>query len=193
MEFLVAAVCLLIGGGVAWLVASARGRAAAAAAEARAAEMQRSFEAAERRLSDAFKGLAADALKSNTETFLALARERLGAIQAESEKHLEVRAQEIKGVLAPVRETLDQVQKSLQTMEGTRQEAYKNLTREVQNLQLETGNLVTALRKPEVRGRWGEMQLRRVVEIAGMVDHCDFIEQESGPDNRFRPDMIVKL
>lgn len=188
-----AVVCLVVGGGVAWIVASARGRAAAAAAEARAAEMQRSFEAAERRLSDAFKGLAADALKSNTENFLALARERLGAIQAESEKHLEVRAQEIKGVLAPVRETLDQVQKSLQTMEGTRQEAYKNLTREVQNLQLETGNLVTALRKPDVRGRWGEVQLRRVVEIAGMQDHCDFVEQAAAEEGRLRPDLVVTL
>ncbi|HKS17274.1 MAG TPA: DNA recombination protein RmuC, partial [Planctomycetota bacterium] len=140
-----------------------------------------------------FQALAAEALKSNTEGFLALAHERLGTIQKESEKHLEVRAEEIKGVLKPVRDTLDQVQKSLQTMEGTRQEAYKNLTREVQNLQSETGNLVTALRKPDVRGRWGEIQLRRVVEIAGMLDHCDFKEQETAEEGRLRPDLIVKL
>jgi DNA recombination protein RmuC len=193
MELVGAAVCLLVGGSIAWLLATARARAATAAAEARASEMQRSFEAAERRLADSFKALAADALKSNTEGFLTLARERLGAIQAESEKHLEVRAQEIKGVLAPVRETLDQVQKSLQTMEGTRQEAYKNLTQEVQHLQAETGNLVTALRKPEVRGRWGEIQLRRVVEIAGMQDRCDFVEQAVAEEGRLRPDLIVTL
>src|SRR5687767_3362232 len=164
MEWIWLVAGLAAGGVVAWMLAASRGRAAAAAAEARATELQRAFETAERRLSDTFKALAADSLKSNTEGFLTLARERLGAIQAESEKHLEKRAEEIKGVLNPVRETLDQVQKSIQTMEGTRQEAYQHLTREVQHLQAETGNLVTALRKPEVRGRWGEIQLRRVVE-----------------------------
>jgi len=193
MEWIAAGACLLIGGAVAWMLASARGRTAAAAAEARADELQRAFETAERRLADSFKALAADALKSNTEGFLTLARERLGALQAESEKHLEVRAKEIRGALDPVRETLNKVQESLQTMEGTRQEAYKNLTREVQSLQAETGNLVTALRKPEVRGRWGEIQLRRVVEIAGMQDRCDFVEQATAEEGRLRPDLVVKL
>jgi DNA recombination protein RmuC len=181
------------GGVIAWMLAASRGRAAAAAAEARATELQRAFETAERRLSDTFKALAADSLKSNTEGFLTLARERLGAIQAESEKHLEKRAEEIKGVLNPVRETLDQVQKSIQTMEGTRQEAYKNLAHEVKNLQSETGKLVTALRKPDVRGRWGEIQLRRVVEIAGMQDRCDFQEQATAEEGRLRPDLVITL
>ena len=193
MAFLWAVLGLLAGGAVAWIVASARGRTAAAAAEARAAEQQRAFETAEKRLSDSFRALAADALQSNTEGFLNLARERLGALQAESQKHLEVRAEEIKGVLNPVRETLDQVQKSLQLLEGTRQEAYQFLTREVQNLQAETGNLVTALRKPDVRGRWGEIQLRRVVEIAGMQDRCDFIEQATADEGRLRPDLLITL
>ena len=193
MAWLWSALGLLAGGSIAWIVASARGRAAAAAAEARAAEQQRAFEAAEKRLSDSFRALAADALKSNTEGFLALARERLGALQSESQKHFEVRAEEIKGVLNPVRETLDQVHKSLQLLEGSRQEAYKFLTREVQNLQAETGNLVTALRKPDVRGRWGEIQLRRVVEIAGMQDRCDFVEQATADEGRLRPDLVITL
>jgi DNA recombination protein RmuC len=184
---------LLAGGIFAWILASARGRAAAAAAEARATELRRAFEAAEKQLSDSFKALAADALKSNTEGFLVLARERLGAIQAESEKHLEIRATEIKEVLKPVRDTLDHVQKALQVMEGTRLEAYQGLTREVQRLQSETGNLVTALRKPDVRGRWGEIQLKRVVEIAGMVDHCDFDIQATAEEGRLRPDLVVRL
>src|SRR6185436_17328690 len=110
-----------------------------------------------------------------------------------SEKHLEVRATEIKEVLKPVRDTLDHVQKALQTMEGTRQEAYQGLTREVQRLQAETGNLVTALRKPDVRGQWGEIQLKRVIEIAGMVDHCDFHLQATAEEGRMRPDLVVRL
>jgi DNA recombination protein RmuC len=193
MDWVWGGIGLAAGGAVAWMLASARGRAAAAAAEARASELQRAFETAERKLSDSFKALASDALKTNTEGFLALARERLGAIQAEAEKHLDVRATEIKDVLKPVRETLDQVQQNLQKIEGTRQEAYQNLTREVKHLQAETGNLVTALRKPEVRGRWGEVQLRNVVEFAGMVDQCDFLEQVTTEDGRQRPDLIVKL
>jgi len=178
---------------VAWMLAGARGAARAAAAEARATELQRAFETAELRLSNSFRALAADALKSNTEGFLLLANERLGAIQKEAESHLAVRAQEIKDVLEPVRETLGRVHDGLQMMEGIRQEAYKNLTLEVQKLQSETGNLVTALRKPEVRGRWGEIQLKKVVEIAGMLDHCDFIEQETAEEGRLRPDLVVKL
>jgi len=193
MEWICLAAGLLAGGAVAWMLASARGRTAAAAAEARASEMQRAFETAERRLADSFRALAADALKSNTEGFLSLAHERLGAIQKEADSHLALSAKEIKGVLDPVRETLGRVQESLQTMEGRRLEAYSNLTLEVQKLQSETVNLVTALRKPEVRGRWGEIQLHRVVEIAGMVDHCDYIEQDTPPGGGQRPDMIVKL
>ncbi|HZN61835.1 MAG TPA: DNA recombination protein RmuC [Planctomycetota bacterium] len=193
MEWIGLAVGILAGGVVAWMLASARGRAAAAAAEARATEMRRAFETAEQRLKDTFQALAADALKANTDGFLSLAHERLGAIQKEAEGHLAVRTEEIKGVLEPVRQTLGKVQDSLKTLEGHRQEAYSNLTREVQKLQSETGNLVTALRKPDVRGRWGEIQLKRVVEIAGMLDHCDFIEQETAEAGRLRPDLVVKL
>jgi DNA recombination protein RmuC len=193
MEWIGLAVGVVAGGAVAWMLAASRGRALAAAAEARASEIQRTFEAAERQLKESFQALAAEALKSNTEGFLSLAHERLGAIQKESEKHLAVRAEEIKGVLDPVRQTLGRVQESLQTMEGRRLEAYSNLTLEVQKLQSETGNLVTALRKPDVRGRWGEIQLRRVVEIAGMLDHCDFVEQETAEAGRLRPDLVVKL
>jgi DNA recombination protein RmuC len=193
MDWIALAAGLLAGGAVAWMLARSRGAARTAAAEARADEMKRAFEAAEVRLSNSFRALAADALKSNTEGFLSLAHERLGAIQKEAESHLAVRTEEIKGVLEPVRQTLGRVQESLQSMEGRRQEAYTNLTMEVQKLQSETGNLVTALRKPEVRGRWGEIQLRKVVEIAGMLDQVDFKEQETAEEGRLRPDLVVKL
>lgn len=193
MDWILPAAGFAAGAFLGWAFATLRGQARTAAAEARAAEMQRAFETAERRLSDSFRALAADALKANTEGFLSLAHERLGTIQQEAEKHLAVRAEEIRGVLDPVRETLGKVQGSLQEIEGRRQEAYTTLTREVQKLQSETGNLVTALRKPEVRGRWGEIQLRRVVEIAGMVDHCDFLEQATAEEGRLRPDLVVTL
>jgi DNA recombination protein RmuC len=193
VEWIIAAAAFAAGAALGWAFASLKAQARTAAAEARATEMQRAFESAEHRLADTFRALAADALKANTEGFLSLAHERLGAIQKEAEKHLAVRAEEIRGVLGPVQETLGKVQGSLLEIEGRRQEAYATLTREVQKLQSETGNLVTALRKPEVRGRWGEIQLRRVVEIAGMQDHCDFVEQATADEGRLRPDLVVTL
>jgi DNA recombination protein RmuC len=192
MEWIALAAGLLAGGAVAWILALSRGAARTAAAEARADEMKRAFEAAERRLADSFRALAADALKSNTEGFLSLAQERLGAIQQEAEKNFAVHATGIKNVLEPVQRTLDLVRGNLKEIEGQRLEAYSTLSREVQKLQSETGNLVTALRRPEVRGQWGEIHLRRVVEIAGMLEHCDFNTQEVGPQG-LRPDLIVRL
>lgn len=186
---------LLAGGAIAWMLASARGRAAAAAAEARATEMQRAFETAERRLVDSFKALASDALKANTDGFLSLAHERLDRIQKEAEQRLQAGGREIANLVGPVRESLGRVDEQIRAIETARQSAYNHLTIEVGKLQAETGNLVTALRKPEVRGRWGEIQLKRVVEFAGMLDRCDFQEQATaaGEDGRLRPDLIVRL
>ena len=186
---------LLAGGAIAWMLAAARGRAAAAAAEARATEMQRAFETAERRLVDSFKALASDALKANTDGFLSLAHERLDRIQKEAEQRLQAGGREIANLVGPVRESLGRVDEHIRAIETARQSAYDHLTIEVGKLQAETVNLVTALRKPDVRGRWGEIQLKRVVEFAGMLDRCDFQEQASvtGEDGRLRPDLVVRL
>jgi len=186
---------LLAGGAISWMLAAARGRAAAAAAEARATEMQRAFETAERRLVDSFKALASDALKANTDGFLSLAHERLDRIQKEAEQRLQAGGREIANLVGPVRESLGRVDEHIRAIETARQSAYDHLTIEVGKLQAETVNLVTALRKPDVRGRWGEIQLKRVVEFAGMLDRCDFQEQASvtGEDGRLRPDLVVRL
>ena len=153
-------------------------------------------------LQNAFKALAADALKSNNSSFLQIAQETLKRFQSEAKGDLEARQKAVVDLVAPVRDSLSKVDAQIQQMEVARGEAYGNLKAQVQSLittqkelQSETGNLVRALRTPNVRGRWGEIQLRRVVEIAGMLSYCDFAEQETihGESGRLRPDLVVKL
>ncbi len=153
-------------------------------------------------LQNAFKALAADALKSNSTSFLQTAQETLKRFQSEATGDLEARQKAVADLVAPVRESLSKVDAQIQQMEVARGEAYGDLKAQVQSListqrelQSETGNLVRALRTPNVRGRWGEIQLRRVVEIAGMLSYCDFTEQETitGESGRLRPDLVVKL
>ena len=134
-------------------------------------------------LQNAFKALAADALKSNNASFIQLAQENLKRFQSEAKGDLEARQKAVADLVAPVRDSLSKVDAQIQQMEIARGEAYGDLKRQVQSLiitqkelQSETGNLVRALRTPNVRGRWGEIQLRRVVEIAGMLPYCDFAE-----------------
>jgi DNA recombination protein RmuC len=154
------------------------------------------------KLQNAFKALAADALKSNNRSFLEIAHETLKRFQSEARGDLDSRQKAIADIVAPVRESLNKVDAQIQQMEVARGEAYGDLRAQVQSLiitqkelQSETGNLVRALRTPNVRGRWGEIQLRRVVEIAGMLPFCDFSEQETvtTDSGRFRPDLIIKL
>lgn len=153
-------------------------------------------------LQNAFKALAADALKSNNLSFLQIAQETLKRFQSQAEGDLEARQKAVADLVAPVRDCLSKVDSQIQQMEVARGEAYGDLKAQVQSLiatqkelQSETGNLVRALRTPNVRGRWGEIQLRRVVEIAGMLPYCDFAEQETifAESGRLRPDLIVKL
>jgi len=153
-------------------------------------------------LQNAFKALAADALKSNNSSFLQIAQETLKRFQSEAKGDLEARQKAVVDLVAPVRDSLSKVDAQIQQMEIARGQAYGDLKAQVQSLittqkelQSETGNLVRALRTPNVRGRWGEIQLRRVVEIAGMLSYCDFAEQETihGESGRLRPDLIVKL
>src|SRR5579871_1716166 len=153
-------------------------------------------------LQNAFKALAADALKSNNSSFLQIAQETLKRFQSEAKGDLDARQKAVADLVAPVRESLNKVDAQIQHIEKERGHAYGALQAQVQSLittqkelQSETGNLVRALRTPNVRGRWGEIQLRRVVEIAGMLSYCDFTEQETitSDSGRIRPDLIVKL
>jgi DNA recombination protein RmuC len=153
-------------------------------------------------LRNAFKAMASDALKSNNLSFLVLAKESLERFQTEARGDLENRQKAVADMVAPVRDSLNKVDAQIQQMEVARGDAYGELRSQVQSLittqkelQSQTGNLVRALRTPNVRGRWGEIQLRRVVEIAGMLSYCDFAEQESvtTETGRLRPDLVVKL
>ena len=160
---------------------------------------------AERRLGDTFKALAAEALAANNQGFMALAAEKLRGARNESDAALAARQQAIEGLMKPVKESLDRVDGKIQELERERGEAYGRLMQQVTGLQAsqerlenQTGNLARALRSPSVRGRWGEIQLRRSVELAGMLEHCDFGQQvtlvgsgESG--RRLRPDLVVRL
>jgi len=151
---------------------------------------------------DAFKALSADALSRNNQSFLELARATLEKYQVAAAGELEKRQQAIGELVAPVKVTLEKFEQQIQSVEKSRVDAYATLTEQVKalaesqgQLKNETANLVKALRAPQTRGRWGELQLKRVVEMAGMLDHCDFYEQESvgTEDGQLRPDMVVRL
>jgi len=165
-------------------------------------EEHKTLEDARARLTDAFKALAGDALSKSNDAFLKLAKETFGKVLAEAKGDLGKRQEAIDGLVKPLAETLQKFDEHVRGLEKTRQEAYtsmegyiKVLTTTQEQLQKETANLVTALRAPQVRGRWGELTLKRVVELAGMSDHCDFTEQVTvdSEAGRQRPDLIVHL
>jgi len=167
-----------------------------------ASEKQAILEDLQAKLQDTFKALSADALKHNNQSFVELAKAHLSTFQEAAKGDLELRQKSIEGLVKPIRESLTQVDARIQDMEKSRQNAYVELCQQVKflasdqvDLKKETKKLVDALRRPTVRGRWGEMQLRRVVELAGMVNYCDFSEQAnvSTEDGRLRPDMVVRL
>ncbi len=157
---------------------------------------------AEREMRESFSALSADALKSNNASFLELATTTLEKFQSEAKGDLALSQKAVESLVAPIHESLEKVKGHGDALEKARREAYGALTEQVKSLmgaqeklRSETGNLVKALRAPQVRGRWGEMQLRRVVEMAGMVAHCDFVEQQTldADGARLRPDLIVQL
>ncbi len=160
------------------------------------------LEEARKKLTDAFKAVASDTLDHSTTAFLKLAKESFEKVLTEARGDLGKRQEAIQGLVTPLADSLKQFREHVQSIEKNRQEAYSGLTEHLkilsqtqQQLQKETANLVTALRRPEVRGRWGEMTLRRVVELAGMSGHCDFAEQVTADtgEGRQRPDLIVRL
>jgi DNA recombination protein RmuC len=183
---------------------SARTAAETALAEERKRlEEQRALlSEAQEKLKDAFHNLAAQALNRNNQSFLDLAKSTLEHFQAEAKNDLHAREKAVENLVEPIKQSLTKVDEQIRQMEKGRSEAYGTLTQQVQSLigtqqqlQAETGKLVTALRAPNVRGRWGEIQLRRVVEIAGMLPYCDFQEQVNvnTAEGRLRPDLKVNL
>lgn len=160
------------------------------------------LDTAESRMREAFQTLAGEALMKSNASFLELATTRLGTSSAEAQGELESRKQEIELLVQPLKATLGNLDTKVAELENKRERAYGEITALVQQLvgsqnglQKETQNLVRALRAPAVRGRWGELQLRRVVELAGMLEHCDFYEQASteSDSGRLRPDLVVRL
>ena len=153
-------------------------------------------------LRDAFAALSAEALRRNNDSFLQLAETKLGALQQNAVRDLDARRRAVDDLVRPIRDSLDRVDGKLHEVELARTGAYAALLEQVKamaqaqhRLQAETGNLVKALRAPTVRGRWGEIQLRRVVEMAGMLEYCDFEQQVSvaTADGALRPDLVVRL
>jgi len=165
-------------------------------------ERDSAFEAATSRLATAFSDLANQSLRSNSENFLRLAEQNLSAHQEKAKRELGDREQAVESLVKPIREALSQSQRQIAELEKSRSEAYGSIKSQLEMMQhdqkflaQETQNLVNALRRPQVRGRWGEITLRRLVELAGMVEHCDFKEQVqcSDDDKIIRPDMIVRM
>lgn len=167
------------------------------------AEKQQLLADTAEQLKTQFKALAASALENNNLNFMELAKSTLSKYQSEAKGELEKREQAVETLVKPIADSLKQVDAQVRELEKSRAEAYGSLTAQVASLldtqkilQAETGNLVKALREPQARGRWGEMQLHRVLEMAGMLEYCgDFAEQKTitAGDRRFRPDVIVRL
>ena len=166
------------------------------------AERDTSLDAANARLVQAFSDLSTQSLKSNSESFLRLAEQHLDVHSEKAKRELGEREKAVEALVKPIRDALATSHKQIHELEKSRSEAYGSIRTQLEamqisqkSLQQETQNLVKALRRPEVRGRWGEITLRRLVELAGMVEHCDFQEQVHtvGDGQIVRPDMVVNL
>jgi len=203
---------LLLGGLIVWLVLRSRQRRQRETVvalgdrimgqEALQVERESAYEAATSRLATAFSDLANQSLKSNSENFLRLAEQNLGAQHERAKRELGDREQAVENLVKPIKDALQQSQAQIAALEKSRSEAYGGIKVQLETMQInqksltqETQNLVNALRRPEVRGRWGEITLRRLVELAGMVEHCDFQEQvhTTSDEKTIRPDMIVRM
>lgn len=162
----------------------------------------RAYDQAREQFQQTFKALAGDALKSNSSEFLKLAETNLKQFQSEAKGDMAQRQKAVETLVRPIQQALERSEKQAREMERERQQAFgslsqhlKSMTESQQLLQNETRNLVTALRRPEVRGQWGELTLKRLAELAGMVEHCDFYQQESiqSDTGLLRPDMVVRM
>jgi DNA recombination protein RmuC len=176
-------------------IARAEAQERARQTEHRLDEQRLLLEEAELKLTNAFKSLAADALRTNTEDFLRRADEKLKADREVAQQTFDTRQKAIDDLVRPAKDSLDKLDAELRRIEADRRGSQGELKVQLENLGSQTGRLVDALRRPAVRGRWGEHQLRNVVETAGMLEHCDFLDQETivSDEARYRPDLIVRL
>ena len=222
MDIVVALLSLAVGAVSGWFIAQSRSAALAerarlateqlaktetelTALRARATELETergALKEAQARLLESFKALSADALRSNNQSFLELARETFGKLHQQSADELGKRQQAIDSMVKPLKESLEKVDLKINELEQKRERAYGELGQQLaslntaqQKMQSETTKLSSALSTTRTAGTWGEVQLRRVVELSGMMEHCDFAEQRviPGEDGRTRPDLIVSL
>ena len=169
----------------------------------RSEEKLAALEEARQKLSESFASLSREALRHNSEAFLKLAEENLRRFQHQAQGELEKKEKAVEHLVKPIREALEKTEKQIREIEKDRRESFGALSQHLEQmaqahaaLQSETRNLVGALRRPEVRGQWGELTLKRLAELAGMVEHCDFFEQEhvsNSEGGAARPDMIVRM
>jgi DNA recombination protein RmuC len=210
MSFLLS-ICLAIsfGGVVGYLIAFFRSQLVSKTDQIRLQEERKAnlekisfYQKMFERLGDQFRGISMEVLKDNNEAFLQLAQENFEKFHEKAKGELEKKNQAVENLLKPVKETLTKFDGKVTELENARLTAYVSLKEQITHLidsqkvlRNETSNLVKALRMPHVRGRWGEIQLKRVVELAGMLSHCDFFEQQSvtHDEQRWRPDMMIKL
>ncbi len=190
-----AATGLLLGVLIAWLIGKSRHKRMVE-------ERESAFELANAKLTQTFTELSNRSLQANSDTFLKLAEQKLETHQEKAKGELSEREKAVEALVKPIRDALEASQKQIAELEKSRSEAYGGIKSQLEEMHLsqkslkqETQNLVNALRRPEVRGRWGEITLRRLVELAGMVEHCDFVEQvHTETDGQiFRPDMVVRM
>lgn len=197
---------LVVGGAaglvLGWLIAKLR-------ADKRIAELSTTLDLERRQAADrvteverTIAALSSQALRENNKTFLTLAQETLKQFHVQAKGDLEQKEKAVENLVKPIREALEKTEQQVRLMENERKEAYGALHKHLETmtqtqllLQGETAKLVTALRRPEVRGQWGELTLKRLAELAGMVEHCDFYPQEStdAEEGRMRPDMVVRM
>lgn len=153
-------------------------------------------------MQQAFKALSSDAMKETQRVFFDLAKSTFETYQCGIEKEMHHKHVALQELVRPLKESLDKVENNIQSLEKSRVAAYAGVTEQLKalaashlQLQHETGHLAKAMRAPSARGRWGELHLKRVVELAGMLEHCDFFQQVSGSHEelRVRPDLVVKL
>ncbi len=210
--FLIALLMLILGFAIAWVIYAAP----LAKAQKEIQRMTFKLEAEERihderiqileqnkvQLQNSFSALSQHALRENNAQFLQLAQETLMRFHTSAQYDLEGRKTSIDEMILPIQQALDQTRKQIHEIEKERKQSFgavseqlKAVSNDQETLRIETQKLVTALRRPEVRGQWGEITLKRLVELAGMVEHCDFVEQEHRSDGvkSIRPDLIVKM
>lgn len=189
-----------VGGLIGWLIGHMLNQRKVAQLETRLELERQSAEGKLSELETTFHSLSSKALHANNQAFLQLAEQTLKRMHTETKGQLDQKEKAVENLIKPIREALEKTESQIRSIEKERKEAYGSLRQYLDSmvktqelLQGETRNLVQALRRPEVRGQWGELTLKRLAELAGMVQHCDFFEQETTADGTMRPDMVVRM